>query len=120
MLIICLIFMLIQYKQRDIAILRAMGTPFGAIHHLFHLIGLTIALRSVSVGLTIAWVIGWWLQTYKMVRLPDAYYLSYLPASLEPFGFIMIFLLTMLLATIACRIPLRQLKKLDISDVLRG
>lgn len=120
MLMICLLFMLLQFKRRDIAILRAMGASRHDIHSLFHRIGLTIAFRSVTAGLLFAGTVGWCLQTYKMVRLPDVYYLPYLPASLEPSGFVIIFLVTMLLAHLACRIPLRQLRSMDIAEVLRG
>ncbi|MGD1997538.1 MAG: FtsX-like permease family protein, partial [Candidatus Dependentiae bacterium] len=120
MLMICLLFMLLQFKRRDIAILRAMGASRDDIHSLFHRIGLTIAFRSVTAGLLFAGAVGWWLQTYKMITLPDVYYLPYLPASLEPSGFIIIFLVTMLLAHLACRVPLRQLRSLDITEIFRS
>jgi len=119
MLMISLLFMFIQYKQRDIAILRAMGASEKDIYRLFSRIGFRITLTSVTTGLALSGLIGWWIQTYKPIRLPDVYYVSHLPAALETSNFIVIFLITLALSWLACKIPLRQLKSFSVSKALR-
>lgn len=120
MLMICLLFMFIQNKKRDIAILRAMGASEKDIYRLFSRIGMRITLMSVVSGLTLSGVLGWWIKAYKPIRLPDVYYVSYLPAALEPVNFAIIFFVTLILSWLACRVPLQQLKRFSISEILRS
>lgn len=119
MLMICLLFMFIQYKQRDIALLRALGARQEDIYCLFRRIGMTIVMRATLTGLALAGSIGWWIDAYKPIQLPDAYYISYLPAALEPISFIVIFVVSLLLGYLACLIPLRQLRTVSITNTLR-
>jgi len=119
MMMVCLLFMMIQYKKKDIAILRAMGASQKDIYRIFLYVGMRLTIYGVMIGLGIAGLIGWWIQTYRPIQLPDVYYISYLPASLEPGNFIAIFVITILLSYVAIRIPLQQLKHISISDILR-
>lgn len=119
MLMICLLFMFIQYKQRDIALLRSMGAREDNIYRLFLRIGMTIVMRATLTGLTLAGIIGWWIDVYKPIQLPDAYYISYLPAALEPISFVVIFFVSLGLGYCACLIPLRQIRTTSITSILR-
>lgn len=119
MLMVCLLFMFLQYKQRDIAILRALGASKHAIHRLFARLGMTIVLRACSLGLLLATSIGYWLEIYKPIKLPSVYYVTYLPAAVELGNVIIIFCITFALGIGACLIPLRQIYALRIAAILR-
>lgn len=120
MLMICLLFMLMQYKQVDIAILRTMGMRTSSIYFLFIRIGMTIVARSIAVGISVAWLIGWYIHTYKPITLPEIYYIAYVPAALEPIHAIVVALGTLLLGLIACQLPLWQLHRFSIASIVRG
>ena len=119
MLMICLLFMFIQYKQHDIALLRAMGASEHDIYRLFRRLGMMIVLRASLTGLTCAAGIGWWLETYRPIQLPSIYVVTYLPAAIEPTSFVTIFLVTLFLGWLACRIPLKQLRTVHVAQLLR-
>ena len=117
--IISLLFMQITQKRNNIAMLQANGLPFNDIRSIFLLIGLYIGISSSTLGLVVAFVIGIILKTFPFIELPDVYYTAHLPIVLEPSTFIMVFISVMILVFIATLIPLRNLKKINIADVLR-
>jgi lipoprotein-releasing system permease protein len=117
--IISLLFMQITQKRSNIAILRANGLPFKKIRSIFLWIGLCIGLGSSLTGLTVAYLIGLLLKTYPFVKLPDVYYTTHLPIVMEPFTFVMIFIVVMLLVFFATLISLQNLKKINIAEILR-
>jgi lipoprotein-releasing system permease protein len=120
MLMASMLFMLITYKRHDIAILRALGMSSGRIAQLFLLVGMSIVTAAVTCGLALAGLIGWWIQTYKPITLPDVYYVTHLPAVLEWHLFIVVFVVAMLMGLGACLLPLRSLKSFAVAQVLRG
>jgi len=120
MLLICLLFMFLQFKQTDIAILKTMGMHTKTLYLLFIRIGMTIVLRASLMGLGAALLIGWYIDTYKPIALPDVYYIPYLPAAVEPVHALFVALASLILGLLACTLPLRQLKYLSVASVLRG
>ena len=116
---ISLLFMQIQQKSRDIAILRAMGMPARNIRTIFIRLGLQVTVISSVIGLIAAAGVGLALQHYPFIKLPDVYYLSYVPARIEPALFIVVFLCTLLLGLLASIIPARKSCWISISQVLR-
>jgi ABC-type lipoprotein release transport system permease subunit len=120
MLMISLLFMFIQHKQHDIALLTTLGMSRTQLYWLFVRLGMRIIMYAAAIGITLACNISWFLQTYKLIPLPDIYYISYVPAIIEPLHVIIVFCATMLLGYAACHIPLAQLKKLSVVTILRG
>lgn len=116
---ISLLFMQIQQKRRDIAILKAMGMPYINIKRLFMSIGLSITFFASVLGLGLAACAGFLLERYPFIELPDVYYVSYLPARMDLEIFTVVFLSTMLLGFLATWIPTKRTKKINIVDVLR-
>jgi len=119
MCIIALLFMQITQKRPDIAILRALGTPQRTISRIFVLMGMGIAMSAASVGLLFATIASWLLEAYPFIQLPDAYYVSHLPAKMELSIIIAVFLTTLVLSFLATWIPTRTIRKINISHVLR-
>lgn len=119
MLMICLLFMFIQYKRNDIAILRAMGASSQDMYRIFRRLGMMIVIKAAGSGLLCAAAVGWWLETFRPITLPSIYIVTYLPAAVEPLSFFLIFLIILLLGYTACLIPLKQLRRMSVAGVLR-
>jgi len=119
MLIVCLLFMFLQYKRTDIAILQTMGMSIAELKKVFLYIGMTIVAKATGAGIVLAWCIGFILDTYKPIRLPDIYYISYLPAAMEPMHAVLVFLSMLCIGFMACRFALRTLSSGTIVSVLR-
>jgi len=120
MLMICLLFMFIQYKQADIALLRTMGMSTTAIYWLFMRIGMTIVWQSSIAGIATACAVGWYIDTYKPIALPEIYYIAYLPAAVEPVHILCVAGGMLILGLIACQLPLWQLRGVSVVSLLRG
>lgn len=119
MSIISLLFMQITQKRPDIAILRAVGMPHKEIRRIFMLMGMGIACCATTLGLAFAILASWLLERYPFIQLPDAYYVSHLPARMEPSIIIAVFLTTLILSFIATWLPTRSIRKMNISHILR-
>jgi lipoprotein-releasing system permease protein len=119
MTMVSLLFMYIQQKRRDIAILKSMGLDDKKIRFIFLNIGLRITFWSSSLGLLLAAIAGFLLEKYPFINLPDVYYVSYLPARMDLEIFIVVFIATMLLGFLATWIPARRTKQINIAQVLR-
>ncbi|MFH1831572.1 MAG: FtsX-like permease family protein [bacterium] len=116
---VSLLFMQIQQKQGDIAILKAMGTHDNIIRAIFLRLGLTITFWASLVGLGLAAGAGYLLENYPFIQLPDVYYVSYLPARMDIEIFLIVFAATMIIGFLATWIPARRSKGIDIAHVLR-
>ncbi|HEV2916385.1 MAG TPA: FtsX-like permease family protein [Candidatus Babeliales bacterium] len=117
--IIALIFMKITAKRLDIAILKALGLSNSSVSTIFLLFGAGIALTAALCGITLAMLSGWLIDHYQLIHLPDAYYVSYVPAHISwpiPVG---VFLLVCIISFLAAYIPARQTRKLSIAHTLR-
>ncbi|GMU19554.1 MAG: hypothetical protein AMXMBFR12_07460 [Candidatus Babeliales bacterium] len=119
MSIVSLIFMQIIQKRPDIAILQSMGMATADIITLFMIMGSGLAAIAAAAGLLAAFFIGWLIQTYPFITLPDTYYVSHLPIAMEWNIFLAIFLLVLLMALIATWLPARAIKTMKPANVLR-
>ena len=116
---ISLLFMQITQKRGDIAILKAMGVAHHTITSIFVVIGMSISSIAASIGLALAWLASWILEHYPFIQLPDAYYVSHLPAKMEWSVLVVVFASVMLLSFIATWLPARKTRNINVADVLR-
>ncbi len=116
---ISLLFIQIQQKKRDIAIFKTMGMSSSNIQSIFLIMGLLITFIASLTGLFVAAITGLILEHYPFIELPDVYYVSHLPARVEPQLFIIVFICTMLLGFLATWIPAKRASKINITEVLR-
>jgi len=117
--IISLLFMYITQKQSDIAILKALGASNSLITQIFINIGMSISLCASCVGLGSALVVGWLLDHYQLIQLPDSYYISYLPVHFEPVMMVLIVLVVFLITFLASWLPAYRTRTISIASVLR-
>ena len=117
--IISLLFMLITNKKRDIAILCSMGLEKKYINLIFIFIGQTISCCAALCGLVVAFLSCILLKKYPFIKLPDIYYSTHLPVAIEWKLFLVVFFVVFVLGLLASAIATRQLKKINITNVLR-
>lgn len=79
-----LLSLLFFQKRHTLAILRALGVPQTLITKSFLFLGAIIVVGAQMVGGVCAVALSLLLEKYKIITLPDAYYVSYLPAELNP------------------------------------
>ncbi len=109
--IIALLFMIIAHKRREIAILYIMGMSLRSIRYYFLMIGMIIACIAAVLGLACALSIAFFLQKYPFIKLPDVYYVSSLPISINPSLIILVISTIIILSFIATWIPLKMLQR---------
>lgn len=117
--IISLIFMQINQKRADIAILRAYGMRADNIRMIFIYMGGFVSFFSCISGIICAIICSLVLKQYPFITLPDAYFVTHLPIHLEPIHIITVFCCCMILSFIGIWIPLRKTEEIDIAEVLR-
>jgi lipoprotein-releasing system permease protein len=116
---ISLLFMQLQQKRRDIAILKSMGMMQKDIKKIFLLLGMSITCSAAGLGLLVAAGVGYLLETYPFLELPDVYFVSHLPARMELELFIVVGLSVLLLGFLATWLPSRRIDSINITEVLR-
>jgi lipoprotein-releasing system permease protein len=118
--IIASLVLLVMEKNRDIAILKTMGSSAASIRRIFMLQGLIIGLVGTGGG-TIGGVgIIYILDRYKLIHVPiDVYQISYVPFTLLPLDLLSVVLAAVLICFVATIYPSRQASKLDPAQALR-
>jgi lipoprotein-releasing system permease protein len=119
--IVASLVVLVMQKSRDIAILRTMGAPAGAIRAIFMLQGLTIGLIGTVAGAILGVVVCVVADHYRLISLPgEVYYISYLPFRLQVVDVLVIVLSAVAVCFAATIYPARQAGRLDPAEALRN
>ena len=114
------LIMIVIEKNREIAILKAMGATKRGIMSVFMIHGLIIGITGTIIGVIGGYILCYLLKTYKFISLPgDVYYLSYLPVKMNMFDFIVVPLAAILISFSATIYPAWQAAKLDPVEPLR-
>ncbi|WP_185982944.1 lipoprotein-releasing ABC transporter permease subunit [Aureimonas mangrovi] len=122
------LFMLVKDKGRDIAILRTMGATKGAVMRVFFITGTSIGVAGTLAGfvLGVAFCLNienlrqffsWLLGT--TIFDPQFYFLSRLPAEIDPSEVALVVAMAMGLSFIATLFPSWKASKLDPVEALR-
>lgn len=117
--IMSLLFMQITQKRGDIAILKTMGLADKQIRSIFLRMGMSIAFIASILGLACACLASWFLEAFPLISLPDAYYVSHLPAHMEWHLLLIIFIVIMIISYLATWLPAQRTRAINISQVLR-
>jgi lipoprotein-releasing system permease protein len=122
------LMMLVKDKGRDIAILRTMGATRGAVMRIFLITGASIGIVGTLAGLVIGVVFCWNIETIKnavswlsgtTVFDPSVYYLTRLPAEINPHETGGIVAMALVLSVIATLYPSWKASRLDPVEALR-
>ncbi len=107
-------------KEREIAILKAMGASNGSVMGIFMLQGFLIGLVGTILGLTGGYLTGFVLNEFELIKLPaDVYYLSHLTAKMKLSDFIAVSGSAVLISFLATIYPAWQASKLNPVEPLR-
>lgn len=117
--IISLLFMQITHKRGDIAILKAMGMPDNSVKTIFILMGTGISFIGSLFGLIAAYIVGFFLDRYPLITLPDAYYVTHLPIHMTWSIVGIVAMITLVLGFLATWIPVSRIGTITIAKVLR-
>ena len=120
--------MLVKDKGRDIAILRTMGATKAAIMRVFLITGASIGVVGTLAGLILGVLFCWYIEpirqfvqwaTGKTLMDPTVYYLTRLPADINPQETAGIVIFALLLTLLATLYPSWRASRLDPVEALR-
>jgi lipoprotein-releasing system permease protein len=118
--IISTLIMVVMEKQKDIAILKAMGATSSSIMKIFVIEGTVIGTVGTALGLFGGYVSCFLLAKYKFIELPgDVYYISTLPVKMEPMTLLIVSIAALGISFIATIYPAYQAARLDPAEALR-
>ena len=127
--IISSLIMLVKDKGREIGILRTLGATRGTIMRIFFLSGASVGVIGTLAGLGLGLVfaknienIRRWLQGFTGTDLFSAeiYFLSKLPAEVDPAEVVMVVVMGLILSFLATIYPSWRAAQLDPIEALRG
>jgi lipoprotein-releasing system permease protein len=119
--IVASLVLLVMEKSRDIAILRTMGAPAGAIRRIFVLQGLTIGLIGTLAGAVLGLATCIIADRYQLIRLPgEVYQITHLPFRVQPFDVTVVVIAAIGICLLATLYPSRQAGRLDPAEALRN
>jgi lipoprotein-releasing system permease protein len=122
------LIMLVKDKGGDIAILRTMGATKGAIMRVFFIAGASIGTLGTVVGLLLGVVfcaniesLREFLSSLTGTELfnPEIYFLSQLPAKIDPYEVSVVVAMSLGLSFLATLIPSWRAARLDPVEALR-
>ncbi len=118
--IVTTLIMMVMEKQRDIAILTAMGATSKVILHVFMLQGLIIGLIGTAIGSVLGVGVCHILDKYRLIRLQaEVYSIPYVPFHVHIGDVIIVTGTALLISFLATLYPARSASRLDPVEVLR-
>ena len=116
--IVSTLTMIVNEKQREIAILKAMGATRKAIMRIFMLNGLIIGLTGTVIGVPLGYMFLWLIEHYWTFD-PSVYYISHVPVHVQALDVILVSFSAILISFAATLYPSWQAGKLDPAAALR-
>jgi lipoprotein-releasing system permease protein len=118
--IISTLVMVVMEKNKDVAILRAMGASARSIMSVFMVQGILVGLIGTLVGLGAGLGICHLLGKYKFIKLPsDIYYISTLPVRVEVPDVLFVTVAAVVISFLATLYPSWHASRLDPVEALR-
>ena len=118
--IVTTLIMMVLEKQRDIAILTAMGAAPKTIMKIFMLQGLVIGVAGTILGAILGVAACWILDTYRLIRLQaEVYSIPYVPFHVKIWDVALVCATALLISFLATLYPARNASRLDPVEILR-
>jgi len=116
--IVSTLTMIVVEKNREIAILKAMGATRKEVMRIFMVDGLIIGLIGTIIGIPLGYVACEILQ--RFYTLPsDIYYISHLPVKIRGLDVLLVSLSAVIISFLATLYPSWQAARLNPSEALR-
>lgn len=101
--------MLVLEKQKDIAVLKAMGASDQTVQRIFLSEGILLAGIGGAVGIGLATLFCWLQLKFKLIKLGGAtFIIDYYPVKMMPADFLLVIATIVLIALLAAWIPARK------------
>ncbi len=112
--------MMVMEKNRDIAILKSMGSSRRQIRRIFMWQGLVIGAIGTAAGLILGHGLAYFCNRYQLIELPaDVYGLEYVPFAPEPLDGVGIAIAAMLVCYVITIYPSGSAAKVAPVETLR-
>jgi lipoprotein-releasing system permease protein len=116
--IVSTLTMIVVEKNREIAILKAMGATRKRVMRIFMVDGLIIGLVGTAIGIPLGYAACEILQHFY--TLPsDIYYISHLPVKIKELDVLLVSLSAVIISFLATLYPSWQAARLNPSEALR-
>ena len=116
--IVSTLTMIVTEKQKEIAILKAMGATSTSIRRVFMLNGLIIGLTGTTIGIPLGYAFLWLIQTFWTFD-PTVYYISRIPVHVLASDVVLVAGSAILISFFATVFPSRQAARLEPAAALR-
>lgn len=122
------LIMMVKDKTRDIAVLRTFGAGRGAVMRIFLMCGASVGVTGTLAGVVLGVLFCWNIQTIQgwveaatgaSVFNPEIYYLTHLPARLNPGEVVQVMAMALGLSLLATLYPSWRAARTDPVDALR-
>jgi lipoprotein-releasing system permease protein len=126
--IISSMIMLVRSKNADIAVLRTMGASGGSIIRIFLITGASIGIIGTFAGTVVGMLFCWNIDTIKQaieslsgteLFAAEIYFLSNLPAKVDPQEVLMVVLMALGLSFLASLYPAWRASRIAPAEALR-
>ena len=118
--IIGALLMMILEKTREIGVLQSLGVSQRSLKRLFLLVGVLIGVAGATIGSVAALGLSLLQQQYALIPLPaDAYYMTTAPIQLNPFDYLLVNGVAILLCALAAYIPARVAARIEPVRAIR-
>jgi len=118
--IISTLVMVVLDKNKDIAILMAMGSTSKQVMRIFMLQGILIGIAGTAIGAILGFSISWFMNHYRVIRLPlDVYFIPYLPFHVRLVDFLMITGIALLITFASTLYPAYRASHINPAEALR-
>ena len=116
--IISTLTMIVTEKQREIAILKAMGATRRAIMRIFMLNGLIIGVTGTAIGIPLGYAFLYLIEKYWTFD-QTVYYIAHIPVHVQALDVLLVSCSAILISFAATLYPSLQAAKLDPAAALR-
>lgn len=118
--IVTTLIMMVMEKQRDIAILSAMGATQKTVMWIFMLQGLIIGCIGTVLGAGLGIGVSKILDTWQLIQLQaEVYSITYVPFHVKVWDVALVCATTLLISFAATLYPARSASRLDPVEILR-
>jgi lipoprotein-releasing system permease protein len=107
------LWMIVLEKQKDIAILKAMGMDNQSVKKVILSIGMLISSISIVVGFGIGILFYFLQKKYGIIPIPEGFIISSYPIELQIFDFIIIAFTVIIIGYFASLIPARRAERIS-------
>ena len=111
--------LLVQEKQREVGVLKTMGTSPQSVIRIFVIEGLLIGAAGGLLGLGLGFVLTFAAEHFGIRMNPEVYYIDKLPVHLDPTEFALVGAATVVVCLAATLFPAYQASRVRPVDALR-